>query len=182
MSDNEDKMRPFVVRKFATILDIPVTHAVCINLEKNIFNWTIVEAKRRNETPSWENPKVKDIYKQKYCSIKYNLEKSPDLKDTLIQGHIKTKDVVLIGPDGLWNGGPHNVMVDKHTKENMRIEILNEVQEKEGNEYVGLFKCERCKSMNTTFVEMQCRSADEPMSKFIFCRQKDCLHSFCFKD
>ena len=33
----------------------------------------------------------------------------------------------------------------------------------------GLFTCEKCKSNETTYYEMQTRSADEPMTAFISC-------------
>jgi len=33
----------------------------------------------------------------------------------------------------------------------------------------GIFTCEKCKSNETTYYEMQTRSADEPMTAFISC-------------
>ena len=34
---------------------------------------------------------------------------------------------------------------------------------------IGIFTCGKCKSQNTTYYEMQTRSADEPMTAFITC-------------
>ncbi len=33
----------------------------------------------------------------------------------------------------------------------------------------GLFKCGKCGSQNTTYYQMQTRSADEPMTNFVTC-------------
>ena len=33
----------------------------------------------------------------------------------------------------------------------------------------GMFKCNKCKSMKTTYYQMQTRSADEPMTTFVTC-------------
>jgi transcription elongation factor S-II len=36
-------------------------------------------------------------------------------------------------------------------------------------DYVGQFKCGKCKSVKTTYYQMQTRSADEPMTTFVTC-------------
>jgi DNA-directed RNA polymerase subunit M/transcription elongation factor TFIIS len=36
--------------------------------------------------------------------------------------------------------------------------------------YNGLFKCRKCKSVKTAYYQMQTRSADEPMTTYVTCR------------
>jgi len=36
-------------------------------------------------------------------------------------------------------------------------------------DYVGQFKCGKCKSRKTTFYLLQTRSADEPMTVYVTC-------------
>jgi transcription elongation factor S-II len=49
--------------------------------------------------------------------------------------------------------------------------LLREKQQLEGNKAMAtdMFKCGRCHKRETTFYELQTRSADEPMTKFITC-------------
>lgn len=49
--------------------------------------------------------------------------------------------------------------------------LLREQQQLEGNKAMAtdMFKCNRCGKRETTFYELQTRSADEPMTKFITC-------------
>jgi transcription elongation factor S-II len=50
-------------------------------------------------------------------------------------------------------------------------QTLREQQQLEGNKSMAtdMFKCGRCHKRETTFYELQTRSADEPMTKFITC-------------
>ena len=49
--------------------------------------------------------------------------------------------------------------------------LLREQQQLEGNKAMAtdMFKCGRCHKREATFYELQTRSADEPMTKFITC-------------
>ena len=97
----------------------------------------------------------------------FNLKNSPNLKDRVLKGELKTSQLVNLSPQGLWPGGPHAKMTEKIADKEMLKQhasnILNDP------EYKGLFRCNRCKSYKTTYYEMQTRSADEPMTVFITC-------------
>ena len=56
----ENPTRQFVVDKLSTLLEIPVTDTVCINLEKSILNYAI-KRYENIDVPSWENYKFVDI-------------------------------------------------------------------------------------------------------------------------
>jgi len=44
------------------------------------------------------------------------------------------------------------------------------------SDYKGMFKCEKCKSDKTGFIQIQIERADEPMTNFVFCY--DCKHRY----
>jgi transcription elongation factor S-II len=50
-------------------------------------------------------------------------------------------------------------------------QVKREQQQLEGNKSLAtdLFECFRCNKRETVFYELQTRSADEPMTKFITC-------------
>ena len=55
--------------------------------------------------------------------------------------------------------------LDQKIHKDMRKEYFKrEIQQQD-----GFFKCGRCKSMKTTYFQMQTRSADEPMTVFVSC-------------
>ena len=48
-------MRQYVVDKFSNILNLPREHTICVNLEKNVFNWAIKRTRANGEDPEWSN-------------------------------------------------------------------------------------------------------------------------------
>jgi transcription elongation factor S-II len=158
-------MRPFVVTKISKILNVPVDDPKCANIEKAIFNWTIDSATKIAQIPSWENPRVRSIYKQKFLSIQYNLQKSEELRSKILSGAFKGQNIVNLSPVGLWPDGPW----DKTQQKRIAINLIKEYNSKEGEKIEGFFTCNRCKKKNTTYYQLQTRSADEPMTTFVTC-------------
>jgi len=62
------------------------------------------------------------------------------------------------------NGNYANQMEELIHKELRKEYIAKEVKNQD-----GFFKCGRCKSVKTTYYQMQTRSADEPMTVFVSC-------------
>lgn len=162
-TDNEHKMRPFAVTKISQILNIPVEDTRCVNIEKSIFNWTINRANEYNQTPSWENPRVKDMYKQKFLSIKYNLEKSSELKEKILSGQYKCQSICDLTPRALWPNGPYDKVEQKRMALSLRKEHVS------GDRPDGFFECRKCRQKKTSYYQLQTRSADEPMTTFVTC-------------
>jgi len=159
--------REYAKEKYAEILGLPIEHAIVQNLEKCTSNWTYNYTLERGDTPASNNREHVRRYKQKFLSMMFNLKNSPNLKDRVLKGELKTSQLVNLSPQGLWPGGPHAKMTEKIADKEMLKQhasnILNDP------EYKGLFRCNRCKSYKTTYYEMQTRSADEPMTVFITC-------------
>jgi hypothetical protein len=62
---------------------------ISLNLEKGIFNYTIITAKERNIVRNWNNSKFVMIYTDKLKSIMLNLSKKSSVKNTNLLERLK---------------------------------------------------------------------------------------------
>ena len=157
-------MREYVVSQFAFYLKQKPTDDIPFNMEKSIFNWAIREIKYKSGIPSWENPIFKVLYKNKFLSIKYNLEHS-NLSERLLSGEVKGRCIALMNSTSMDPNGRHAQAIK--AKEEKQNKIMNGKMDEEN--FSGLFTCGKCKSKKTTYYQMQTRSADEPMTTFVTC-------------
>ena len=157
----ENPTRQFVINRLSELLELPIDDVICINLEKNILNHSI----SRCEDAAWENHRFTNIYKHKFLQLQYNIQRSPELKMNITGKKLKTSEVINLKPDKLWYEGPYAMAI----QDRIHKEIRKEYIAKEAKNQDGFFKCGRCKSMKTTYYEMQTRSADEPMTVFVSC-------------
>lgn len=153
--------REYVLNKLSSILEVPKTDTLCVNLEKSIFNHTV----RNVDEPSWENKWFSNMYKHKFLQIQYNMLKSPTLKQKIITKQLKTSEVVELKPQHLWPGGPTDKTIEDRIIKDLRKAYLA----KENQNQEGFFTCNRCKTKKTTYYQLQTRSADEPMTTFVSC-------------
>mgnify|MGYP001024482973 CR=1 FL=1 len=153
--------REYVIDKLSSLLEIPKTDTICVNLEKSIFNHSV----RKVAEPSWENKWFSSVYKQKFLQIQFNIKNSPILKQKIIEKQVKTTEVVKMAPQHLWPDGPVDKVIEEKIVRDMRKEFLT----KENQNQEGFFTCNRCKKNKTTYYQLQTRSADEPMTTFISC-------------
>jgi len=153
--------REYALSKLSSILEVPKTDTLCVNLEKSIFNHTV----RNVDEPSWENKWFSNMYKHKFLQIQYNMLKSPTLKQKIINKDFKTSEVVELKPQHLWPGGPTDKTIEDRIIKDLRKAYLA----KENQNQEGFFTCNRCKTKKTTYYQLQTRSADEPMTTFVSC-------------
>jgi len=157
----ENPTRQFVIERLSHLLELPLDDVICINLEKNILNHSI----SRCDDAAWENYKFTNIYKHKFLQLQYNIKNSPELKRDILRKVFKTKEIIDMKPEQLWFDGPHAKTIEEKIHKDLRKDFLKkEIQDQD-----GIFKCDRCKSMKTTYYQMQTRSADEPMTVFVSC-------------
>jgi transcription elongation factor S-II len=131
-----------------------------INLEKGIFNYTLKEAEQRKVIKKWDNRFFVQIYIDRLKSILTNLN------DKLIE---KVNNETL---------KPHLIAFMTHQElDNDRWAQLIEIKSKrDKNKFevnlsaaTDTFTCRKCKGNQCTYFQMQTRSADEPMTTYIFC-------------
>ena len=116
----ENPTRQYVIDRISALLEIPKDDTICINLEKNILNYSMDKARIINQQPAWDNHKYSSIYKQKFLQIQSNLKKSPVLKGWILDKKIKTKDVVEMRPEDLWPDGPYAKTMEERIIKDMR--------------------------------------------------------------
>jgi transcription elongation factor S-II len=155
-------MREYVLSQFASILDREESDPIPRDMEKGIFNWAIRETKFNGGVPAWENIFFKNKYKNKFLSIKYNLQNCPDFVNRILTCEIKARFVACMNSVSMDPNGRHAQVL----KSRQDIGVFNS---KMDENYTGLFTCGKCKSKKTTYYQMQTRSADEPMTTFVTC-------------
>jgi transcription elongation factor S-II len=158
--------REFVVERFSTLLGIPATDKICTDLEKCILNHSYDVSR---DQPAWDNPNFTGIYKQKFLSLQKNIRGSPELKEKIVTKKLTPVEIVAMRPEQLRPDGAYAQMLEKRIHRELRKEALT----KEAKNQEGFFKCGRCKSLKTTYYQLQTRSADEPMTTFVSCLNCD---------
>jgi DNA-directed RNA polymerase subunit M/transcription elongation factor TFIIS len=165
------KIREYVQERYASLLNLDKNNSICVNLEKSTNNWAVKKTLELSDYPYEDNPKHLNRYKHKFLSMQYNLKKSPNLKSHILDGVLKTCNVVNLSPQALWPDGPHAKMSEQIAVTEMKKQhAANYMHDKD---YKGLFKCGKCRGYKTTFYQMQTRSADEPMTVFVTCHNCD---------
>jgi len=141
--------------------------AVQVKLEEIILQVTIKDATTKYVNKHFDNSLFQVCYMSAARRILSNLNqdsyvKNPHLLSRILQGHLSIEhladmDITDYAP-AIY--GP--------LREQMN---LREQHLLEGNKAMAtdLFKCSRCHKRECTFYELQTRSADEPMTKFITC-------------
>jgi len=156
--ENPEKFRSNIRMKLNEILQ---NDKNSINLEKGIFNYALSEAKNRKVIKKWDNPYFVQLYMDRLRSIFNNLN-NPLLLEQLSSGTIK----------------PHNIAFMTHQE--MRPEKWDELITAKSKRDQNLFEtnleaatdtftCRKCKSNKCTYMQLQLRSADEPMTTFVTC-------------
>ena len=99
-------MRPFVRSKLSTIFDPTTESKYIINIEKSLFNHSIIHSEGPN---NWKNPNLRHLYKQKWITLWYNLSHPNNnvLREDIRNDRIKTSTLATLTPEKLWPGGPY---------------------------------------------------------------------------
>lgn len=121
----------------------------------------------------------KDInmkYKNRIRSRVSNLKdpKNPDLKFNVLRGHISAAKIAVMTAEEMAS----NEM--KELRQKLTKEAIDEHQMAvTGGTKTDLIKCPKCKKSNTTYNQVQTRSADEPMTTFCYCNECGHRWKFC---
>jgi transcription elongation factor S-II len=121
----------------------------------------------------------KQDYLSKARSLCFNIKKNGPLATQITLGQIAGDELVSMTSEELASDEKRKEM-EERLKAIMESKRLDWDQANEGkiNEMCGirgdllsasLFTCDRCKSVKTTSTQKQTRSADEPMTVFVFC-------------
>ena len=136
-------------------------------IEKSIYNYVIQLSKEKNIRRNWDNKLFINLYISKIRSIYSNLKKDSYIKNNNFIERIKSKeiDAEKIGMLSVYDIFPNNwkeFINIKSKRDKLKYELKPEAMS-------NLFKCRKCGSRETSYYEVQTRSADEPMTQFITC-------------
>jgi len=118
-------------------------------------------------------------YKEKARTLIFNLKRNEQLRDYLVNGDVEPADLMNMSPEQLATAEKkaEREKLEKDIQDSRRLD-WEQANEDKINDMCGikgellqasLFTCSRCKSTKTTSTQKQTRSADEPMTVFVFC-------------
>lgn len=164
------KIRQFYCDKFDKIFQNQISdydeeelNIFALNTEKGIFNSTILFAKNNNIALKWSEKSFKQKYLNLSRKVLANLTYTPNSKEVItkvLNGTFLPEKLAEMSHEELY---PSLWLPIK--LKNFEKSIIG----KENQDHDGFFKCFKCKSMKTTYYQMQTRSADEPMTTFVTC-------------
>ena len=157
--DNPEQFRAKIVDKIDEILG---NHKNSSNLEKGIFNYTLKEAERRKVIKKWDNAGFVQIYTSHLRSIIQNINKNTHILDQINDETIQPHVVAFM---------THQELRPEKWDELIKRKSIIDQNKFEGNieASTDTFTCRKCKSKKCTFMSVQCKSSDEPMTIFVTC-------------
>lgn len=115
-------------------------------------------------------------YRAAVRSRLFNLrdKKNPVLRENVLLGYIEPGNFALMKADEMASEEMKSLR-DRFNKESI---LDHQMSVQEGTES-DMFRCGKCGKSNCTYNQMQTRSADEPMTTFVYCRTCGNRWKFC---
>jgi len=98
--------------------------------------------------------------------VRVKISVKPQLVHRLQTKQLDVKKLASYDAVQLWPEGPRAKAEFVLKAKDLAMEAN---KAKHDEDYNGLFKCGKCKSLKTTYYQMQTRSADEPMTTYVTC-------------
>ena len=118
------------------------------------------------------DPKYKNKIRSRYSNLKD--ARNPDLRNSLMQGIITPEKLAAMKPEEMASK-ELNKLREKYTKEAIND---HQMAQNEGTK-TDMFTCGKCKAKECTYTQLQTRSADEPMTTFVYCTACGNRWKFC---
>jgi DNA-directed RNA polymerase subunit M/transcription elongation factor TFIIS len=130
------------------------------DIEIGIFNWCLTNAGEKNITRNWMDDRFENLYKSKAYSVLYNMNANKDL----IQKKIAEKELEPYKIPSLTFEEMNPILWEECKKNSKELIVSSSNAAK-----TDQFRCNRCKTRNCTYQELQTRSADESTTIFVTC-------------
>lgn len=149
------------------LASLGMTNLEATDMEIGIYNSTIEYCSSRSIVLSWTNDLFREAYLAKARSIYANLNTDTYINNTRLLDRFKDKEFK-----------PHEIATMSHEqlfpehwksivdKEMMRFKAAYEITQVAMTDQIT---CGKCKKNKITYIELQTRSADEPMTHFYTC-------------
>jgi len=156
--------RESVVKKINEVLN---NVKIATNLEQSIYDFVENEIIRRGENPDKESNLFIRIYHHKIVQIYHNINPKNSIKNTSFREQILKNKVDLNLVPYLT---PQEIFPD-HWREliDKQKETDEFLYQKQKVASTDEYKCGKCKERNCSYYELQIRSSDEPMTRFVQC-------------
>ena len=161
------QQRLITMSAFTNMLDKYCTEADIHELERGIFNASLLEAETRKIPKTWDHEIFRWIYSTIVKRVACNLNPESYVKNKRLIERWKEGEFTL---DELGHWTPYELNPD-NWKDLHDQQFRREKRSLEGNMAMATdrFRCSRCRQKMCTYYELQTRSADEPMTIFITC-------------
>ncbi|XP_067856555.1 transcription elongation factor A protein 1-like isoform X3 [Heptranchias perlo] len=166
-SSKRQEPRTPTTPKMTTFPPIPVTSDTVRNKCRELMSAALQTDKMGNT-----DMKYKNRVRSRIANLKDT--KNPNLRKNVLCGNISAEQIARM------------------TAEEMASDELREIRKALTNEAIrehqmaktsgtetDLFTCGKCKKKNCTYTQVQTRSADEPMTTFVFCNECGNRWKFC---
>ena len=119
-------------------------------------------------------------------TLTFNLKKNAKLRQRLLRADVSAQQLVAMSSADLRTDEEKRKMAKQAQAladerrldwDDKNRDALNQQCGITNNE--GMFECGRCKSRNTDYYQKQTRSADEPMTTFVTCKNCQKKWKFC---
>jgi DNA-directed RNA polymerase subunit M/transcription elongation factor TFIIS len=146
---------------------IPINSKSIRNIEQGIYNYSVMRCEENYYMPNWESIEFKNSYINKSRTVFSNLVSNNYIGNDYLLNKIKDKSIdcyqiAFMESYNLFPSKWQDIIDEK-----IKIEqILKNELQGTASEH---FKCPKCKARKTIYVQVQTRSADEPMTTFITC-------------
>ena len=148
------------------------------NIEKGIFNYTILQCEKNNIIKSWyiqdkktgnkkKNFKLIGLYYNKSLSIIGNLDNlsyinNNELLKMIYNKEIIPYDIAFKKQEELYPSKWKSILDEKSKRNKVIFSNRTDIS-------TDIYQCNRCKARKCTYYQLQTRSADEPMTTFVTC-------------
>jgi transcription elongation factor S-II len=165
------RMREKAQSKFLELLEDD--HSAT-RLERALYNWTIKTTTDDHIYRSWENAAFRFRYSSRCNSLLQNMKHkdNPELLQKLKNGELAPAKFANM---------THKQMFPAHWEKLYEQAASREIRRTiklDAGTVDGAYECHKCKTKKTVYRQLQIRSADEPMTTFVFCL--NCSHRWKF--
>jgi transcription elongation factor S-II len=163
----ENQYRSHALKCLTKTLGSVLSTQDLVKLEVAILQSAMTDSTNKQVFKHFDNSLFQTVYMQSLRRFIGNLDPNSYVKNAFLLKKIIQKDLTI---DNLATMNIMDYSPTLYTELNDRM-LLREKQQLEGNKALAtdLFKCGRCHKRECTYYELQTRSADEPMTKFISC-------------
>lgn len=160
--ENPETFRGNICKKLCDFFE-PGSNKHASNLEKGIHNWALKEATSKKVVKKWDNPFFVQIYLDHLRSVYVNL-KNEKLIKMVQEGEIKAHEIAFMTHQEMNPEKWEALIKAKSIRDKNKFELNVEAN-------TDRFTCGKCRSKNCSYMQLQTRSADEPMTIYVSCNQ-----------